>query len=137
MMIKVRSSNAPPDKACFARLSKNSGLSFEQPPDEDLLKKLKGVFWVVAENNQEQIGLLRLSLRVPGISFISNFVVDPAHQGKGIGSKMLLAAEKLCMKHEEFFLVLESVASAEAYYLKRGFIKKQAFPPTFTKTLVC
>jgi ribosomal protein S18 acetylase RimI-like enzyme len=137
MVIKVHSSNAPPDKASFTRLSKKSGLIFEQRPDDDLLKKHKDVYWVVAENNQQLIGLLRLSLRVEGICFISNFVVDPAHQGKGIGSKVLLAAEKVCIKHDECFLVLESVVSAEAYYLKRGFVKKQAFPPTFTKTLVC
>lgn len=135
MPISVLISNTPPDLACLLRLSQQCGLAINETTSSGLLEKHKRVFWIIAEDKHQAIGLMRLSMRVPGIAFISNFVVDPSQQGIGIGSKMLLAAEKTCLKKRERLLVLESVTVAESYYLKRGFIKKQPFPPTYTKLL--
>ncbi|WP_048147826.1 GNAT family N-acetyltransferase [Palaeococcus ferrophilus] len=72
----------------------------------------KDVWWVPEEIKGEKTGLIEF------------FMVEPAHKGKGYGSKLLnFAIERLKGLGKEAYIVTFPNLEAYSYYLKKGFAK--------------
>ena len=132
-------SDAPALAALRYALRSSTGIATE--PESEFLRRcaawmeehLSGTeAWLcwVAEESGELMGALWLQLveKIPNPrsepehhSYITNFYVQPAARGKGIGSQLLRAALKFCETHNVHAVILWPTDRSRTLYERHGF----------------
>lgn len=80
-------------------------------------------YYLIAEEREGGIrGRLTLNLKA-GVAEISELIIAKKHQGEGVGSALLVRAERIARKHKAHKLILDTGKgwSAEKFYRKYGF----------------
>jgi amino-acid N-acetyltransferase len=73
----------------------------------------------VATVNGEVVGCVHLEEYSPSLAELRSLVVDPAHQGHGIGSALVAAVEGLATSRD--YPLIFAVSNNDVFFLHRGY----------------
>ena len=122
MEFKIITAQSPEyDKMIVLRyeiLRKPLGLSFSK---EDIEQEKDDLFCICQENN-EILGCCAMTKQSETILKLRQMAVDTKQQGKGIGAKILLFAEKTAISMGYEKITFHARAHAEKFYSKYGYI---------------
>ena len=75
-----------------------------------------------AQVDQTLVGMVALSIAAgPGLAELEHFFVDPAFQGRGVGTVLISAAVDACRLHGVARIGLDADPNAEVIYQRLGF----------------
>lgn len=75
--------------------------------------------FIVAEDDHGLIGCVHLEEYAPSLAEVRSLAVHPSAQGKGVGSALISALERLAERRR--YATLFAVSNREAFFLSRGF----------------
>jgi GNAT superfamily N-acetyltransferase len=96
----------------------------------EILERLHSGRFLVLEEGPELLACVYLELRGPR-AYLGLLSVDPAHQGQGIGSRIMDAAEAYCRREGCGNLDIKVVNLREElppFYRKRGYVETGTSP---------
>ncbi|HUF29605.1 MAG TPA: GNAT family N-acetyltransferase [Gemmatimonadaceae bacterium] len=94
-------------------------------PDGTLLPRApefireRSIDFIVAEDDDGLVGCVHLEEYAPSLAEVRSLAVHPSAQGKGVGTALLDALERLA--YRRLYTTLFAVSNREAFFLSRGF----------------
>jgi ribosomal protein S18 acetylase RimI-like enzyme len=129
--VNLTYTNTLPDKEQFFALFQTTGWFSDRNLDVDRLYAAISNTWymVSAYDNGNLVGFGRVISDGTLHAMITEVIILPQYQGKGIGSNIVNDLVEKCQKNDMIHILLISASGKAGFYEKHGFIRRSDAMP--------